>query len=126
MSLCFGYHVLVEEEDNKKKKVNIVGWTVIGLLAAVAGELIMPGRNPGGIPVTLLVGATGALLGLFVAGVVAGAGATEFGTPSIQLATLGALALLALYRLIANLRRTSWGNRGVTTTSHVSPEDEGV
>ena len=88
---------------------------MIGLLAAVAGELIMPaGRNPGGITVTLLVGATGALLGLFVAK------ATEFGTPSILWTTLGALALLALYlyRPIANLRRTSWGDRRVTTTSY--------
>ena len=113
MSLCFGYHVLVEEED-KKKTVDIVGWLVIGLLAAVAGELIMPaGRNPGGITVTLLVGATGALLGLFVAG------ATEFGTPSILCTTLGALALLALYQPLANLRRTSWEDRRVTTTSYV-------
>ncbi len=88
--------------------MDIVGWLVIGLLAAVAGELIMPaGRSPGGITVTLLVGATGALLGRFLAGVVAGAGATEFGTPSILWATLGALALLALYRLIASLRRSS-------------------
>ena len=107
MSLCFGYHVLVEEED-KKKTVDIVGWLVIGLLAAVAGELIMPaGRNPGGITVTLLVGATGALLGPFLAGVVAGAGATEFGTPSILWAAPGALALLALYRLVVSLRRPS-------------------
>jgi uncharacterized membrane protein YeaQ/YmgE (transglycosylase-associated protein family) len=100
--------VLVEAEDQRKAR-GIVGWIVIGLLAAVTGELIMPGRNPGGITVTLLVGATAALLGRFLAGVVAGAGATEFGTPSILWATLGALALLALYRLSANLRRTSRG-----------------
>jgi uncharacterized membrane protein YeaQ/YmgE (transglycosylase-associated protein family) len=87
--------------------MGIVGWIMIGLLAAVAGELILPGRSPGGITVTLLVGATGALLERFLTGVVAGAGATELGTPSILWATLGALALLALYRLIASLSRPS-------------------
>jgi uncharacterized membrane protein YeaQ/YmgE (transglycosylase-associated protein family) len=89
------------------KAMDIVGWIMIGLLAAVVGELILPGHSAGGITVTLLVGATGALLGRFLAGVVAGAGATEIGTPSILWATLGALALLALYRLIVSLRRPS-------------------
>jgi uncharacterized membrane protein YeaQ/YmgE (transglycosylase-associated protein family) len=37
--------VLVEEED-QRKAMDVVGWIVIGLLAAVTGELIMPGRNP--------------------------------------------------------------------------------
>ena len=36
--------------------MGIVGWIMIGLLAAVAGELILPGRSPGGITVSLLVG----------------------------------------------------------------------
>jgi hypothetical protein len=51
------------------KAMDIVGWIMIGLLAAVAGELILPGRSPGGITVRLLVGATGALLGRFLAAV---------------------------------------------------------
>jgi uncharacterized membrane protein YeaQ/YmgE (transglycosylase-associated protein family) len=37
--------VLVEEED-QRKAMDVVGWIVIGLLATVTGELIMPGRNP--------------------------------------------------------------------------------
>jgi uncharacterized membrane protein YeaQ/YmgE (transglycosylase-associated protein family) len=57
--------------------------------------------------VTLLVGATGALLGRLLVGLVAGTGATQFGTASILWATLGALTPLTLYRLVASLRRKS-------------------
>ena len=84
--------------------MDLIGWIVIGLLAAVAGELVLPGRNPGGITVALLLGAAGALLGRFVVGLLGGAGATGFDTQTILWATLGALALLALYRLVEGLR----------------------
>ncbi len=63
--------------------VDLLGWIVIGLLAAVAGELVLPGRNPGGITVALLLGAAGALLERFVVGLLGGAGATGFGTQTI-------------------------------------------
>ncbi len=84
--------------------MDFIGWIVIGLLAAVAGELVLPGRNPGGIGVALLLGAAGALLGRFVVGLLGGAEATGFGTLSILWATLGALVLLVLYRLVEVLR----------------------
>lgn len=86
--------------------MDLFGWIAVGLLAAVTGELVLPGRNPGGIVVALLVGAAGALLGRLVAGLLGGAGATEFGVASILWASLGSLALLAIYRLGASLRGT--------------------
>jgi hypothetical protein len=46
-------------ERKTGKAMDIVGWTVIGLLAAVTGEFVIPGRNPGGITVTLIVGSQG-------------------------------------------------------------------
>jgi uncharacterized membrane protein YeaQ/YmgE (transglycosylase-associated protein family) len=116
---------MVEAGDQRKAR-GIVGWIAIGLLAAVTGEHIMPGRNPGGMTVTLLVGVTGALLGLFLAGVVAGAGATEFGTPSILLghpwSARAAGALPAEREPAPNVS----GDRRVTTSNHTAPEDEGV
>jgi uncharacterized membrane protein YeaQ/YmgE (transglycosylase-associated protein family) len=86
--------------------VDLIGWIAIGLLAAVTGELVLPGRNPGGITVTLLIGAAGSLLGRFVVGLLEGAAATQFGVAAILWATLGSLALLAIYRLSAGLRGT--------------------
>jgi uncharacterized membrane protein YeaQ/YmgE (transglycosylase-associated protein family) len=54
------------------KSTDVVGWIAIGLLAAVTGELVFPGRQKaGGITVMLLVGAKGALLGRFLVGLVA-------------------------------------------------------
>lgn len=86
--------------------MDLIGWIFIGLLAAVSGELVLPGRSPGGILVPLLLGAAGSLLARFVAGLVGGAGATQFGVASILWATLGSLTLLALYRLSTSVRAT--------------------
>lgn len=80
----------------------ILGWLLIGLVAGVLGKIIMPGKDPGGIIVTILIGIAGALLAGFVAQSmgwqVAG------GWRSYAAATAGAVALLALYRVFASRR----------------------
>jgi uncharacterized membrane protein YeaQ/YmgE (transglycosylase-associated protein family) len=74
---------------------------VIGLIAGVLAKWAMPGPDPGGIVVTALVGIAGAFLGGFVVNrLLGGPGVTGLDLPSILIATLGALILLALYRLI--------------------------
>lgn len=81
----------------------ILGWVLIGLVAGALGKLIMPGRDPGGLLVTILVGIAGALLAGFVA---PSLGVHLSGTfHSYLAATLGAVVLLGLYRLIM-ARRT--------------------
>ncbi len=85
--------------------MDLIGWVLVGLLAAVAGELVLPGESRGGITATLLIGAAGVLLGRLIAGLLAGSGATGFDTLSILWATLGALAALAVYRLVTTGRR---------------------
>jgi uncharacterized membrane protein YeaQ/YmgE (transglycosylase-associated protein family) len=67
------------------------------------GKLIMPGRDPGGFIITILIGMVGALVGGFVR-LLGGVGATGFNIWSILVATLGAIILLAIYRLIAGRR----------------------
>ena len=59
------------------------------------------GDDPGGIIVTILIRMAGALVGGFIVGLLGGTGATGFSIWSILVATLGAIILLALYRLIA-------------------------
>lgn len=76
----------------------ILGWLLIGLVAGALGKLIMPGKDPGGCVVTILIGIAGALLAGFVAqssGVALDGFWRSYGA-----ATLGAIVLLALYRLI--------------------------
>jgi uncharacterized membrane protein YeaQ/YmgE (transglycosylase-associated protein family) len=84
-----------------EKYVGIIAWIVVGLIAGLLAKLVMPGDDPGGIIVTVLIGMAGALVGGFIVGLLGGSGATGFSIWSILVATLGAIILLAIYRLIA-------------------------
>jgi uncharacterized membrane protein YeaQ/YmgE (transglycosylase-associated protein family) len=86
--------------------VGIISWIVIGLVAGLLGKLIMPGDDPGGIIVTVLIGMAGAVVGGFVVGLLGGTGATGFNIWSIVVATIGAIILLVIYRAIVG-RRTA-------------------
>ena len=82
----------------------IIGWIVIGLIAGALGKLIMPGDDPGGIIVTILIGIGGAFVGGALAGLVGLGGGGLIWT--IITATVGAIILLAIYRAIAGTRTT--------------------
>ncbi len=79
-----------------------LGGILIGLVAGVLGKLIMPGKDPGGIIVTILIGIAGALLAGFVAPSI-GVDLTSTLNSYIA-ATVGAVVLLALYRLVMTRR----------------------
>ena len=64
----------------------------------------MPGDDPGGIIVTILLGIVGAFVGGFVVNLFGGVGVTGFNVWSILVATLGAIVLLAIYRLVVGGR----------------------
>jgi uncharacterized membrane protein YeaQ/YmgE (transglycosylase-associated protein family) len=81
--------------------MGILAWIVVGLIAGVLAKLIMPGDDPGGIIVTIIIGIVGALVGGFVVQLLGGTGLTGFSIWSILVATLGAIILLAVYRLVA-------------------------
>src|SRR5215210_3828417 len=82
----------------------IIGWIVIGLIAGALGKLIMPGDDPGGVIVTILLGIAGAIVGGFLASL-GGLGSGGF-LWTLVVATIGAIILLAIYRAIAGSRRT--------------------
>lgn len=71
---------------------------IIGLIAGALAKLIMPGRDPGGIIITIVLGIAGSLLGGFLFG-----GAD--GRVGLIGSVVGALILLGLYRLVAGRRR---------------------
>lgn len=83
----------------------ILLWIVIGLIAGALGKLIMPGDDPGGIIVTILIGIAGAFVGGFIMQSVLGLGTGGF-IWSIIVATIGAIILLAIYRLVVGNRTT--------------------
>jgi uncharacterized membrane protein YeaQ/YmgE (transglycosylase-associated protein family) len=80
----------------------IIGWIIIGLIAGALAKFIMPGDDPGGFIITILLGIAGALVGGFLAGLIGiGGGGTIW---TIIIATIGAIILLAIYRAVAGGR----------------------
>jgi len=84
--------------------MGIIAWIVVGLIAGALAKLIMPGDDPGGIIVTVLLGIVGAFVGGFVVNLLGGAGVSGFNLWSIVVATIGAIILLAVYRMVAGRR----------------------
>lgn len=82
--------------------MGILAWILFGLVVGVIAKLLMPGRDPGGFIVTILLGIAGALVGGFV-GRAMGFYETNESAGWIM-SILGAIVLLALYRMMARRR----------------------
>jgi uncharacterized membrane protein YeaQ/YmgE (transglycosylase-associated protein family) len=76
----------------------IIGWIIIGAIAGALGKLIMPGDDPGGIIVTIILGIAGAFVGGWLASLIGLGGGGIIWT--IIVATIGAIILLAIYRAV--------------------------
>ncbi len=81
----------------------IVGWIVFGLIVGVIAKLLMPGRDPGGIIVTMLLGIAGALVGGFVGRAMGLYGEND--AAGIFMSILGAVVLLFAYRKMVRPRQ---------------------
>src|SRR5262249_38735316 len=93
--------------------MGIFAWIVLGLIAGAIAKLLMPGRDPGGWIVTILLGIAGAFVGGWIGSLLWGSsGVSCVNLPSIGLAVLGAIVLLAIYRLIVGRRTTDIVDRG--------------
>ncbi len=83
-------------------------WIIVGLIAGALAKFAMPGDDPGGIIVTIIIGIVGAVIGgwlLSLLGIGAGAGSGGF-IFSIIAGIIGAVILLAIYRAVVGGRRT--------------------
>ena len=81
----------------------ILGWMLFGLVIGAIAKLLMPGRDPGGIIITMLLGIVGAVVGGFIGRAL---GLYQPGEPAgFFMATLGAIVLLFIYRMA--FRRTT-------------------
>ena len=74
----------------------ILGWILFGLVVGVVAKLLMPGRDPGGFVVTILIGIAGALLGGFLGRLLGLYGADD--PVGFVMALIGAIVLLWIYR----------------------------
>jgi len=117
--------------------VGILSWIVVGLIAGVVAKLLLPGRDPGGCIITMLIGIAGAILGGFLVGLFVGVqcvhGGLRLGVrrhldegeaagpaglaighdldlvnlTTVLVAVLGAIILLLLYRLLLGRRASA-------------------
>ncbi|HNS17651.1 MAG TPA: GlsB/YeaQ/YmgE family stress response membrane protein [Bacteroidales bacterium] len=79
--------------------MGILSWIVIGLIAGVIAKFIMPGKDPGGLIITILIGIAGGLIGGYI-GTLLGLGSVKgFDWKSILLAVAGSILLLLILRL---------------------------
>jgi uncharacterized membrane protein YeaQ/YmgE (transglycosylase-associated protein family) len=84
--------------------MGILSWIIFGLIAGALAKWIMPGPNPSGCIVTIILGVVGAFVGGYV-GTLLGMGTVDgFDIRSFFLAIVGAVLLLAAYRVIAGKR----------------------
>ncbi|HVY61202.1 MAG TPA: GlsB/YeaQ/YmgE family stress response membrane protein [Planctomycetota bacterium] len=82
----------------------VIGWIIAGLIIGALAKLVMPGRDPGGIIVTILLGIAGALLAGWVG---QGVGWYRPGEPAGYIASIvGAIVILAVYRALVGRRGT--------------------
>ena len=82
--------------------MSVIGWILFGLVVGVVGKFLMPGRDPGGFIVTILLGIAGALLGGFIG---QSLGFYREGEPAgFIMAVIGSIVLLLLYRLFVGRR----------------------
>ena len=81
--------------------MGILAWIVVGLIAGILAKIAMPGPDPGGTILTVIIGIAGAVVGgLIVNAVLGRPGVTGFDLPTVLVATLGSVILLAVYRFI--------------------------
>ncbi len=80
--------------------MGILSWILLGLVVGVLAKWIMPGDDPGGIIVTILIGIAGAMVGGFLASFVGLGTVTGFSFGSLSISVGGALLLLFAYRKI--------------------------
>ncbi|MER5948708.1 GlsB/YeaQ/YmgE family stress response membrane protein [Streptomyces sp. cg28] len=87
--------------------MGIIAWIVIGLLAGAIAKLLLPGKDPGGIIITMLIGIAGGLLGGWLGKVIFGVDSIDgfFNLSTWVAAIVGSLILLILYRVITGNRR---------------------
>jgi uncharacterized membrane protein YeaQ/YmgE (transglycosylase-associated protein family) len=84
-----------------------IGWLIIGLIAGALARLLVPGRQPMGLFMTMLLGLIGSIAGGFISSLIFGYDPTDpgFHPGGLIMSTLGAIAALAVYIRTSRHRR---------------------
>jgi uncharacterized membrane protein YeaQ/YmgE (transglycosylase-associated protein family) len=82
--------------------MGILTWILFGLIAGAVAKLLMPGNDPGGWIITIVIGIAGAILGGWIGTMIGFGDVTGFNIRSLLVAVVGSLVLLGGYRLLRN------------------------
>jgi uncharacterized membrane protein YeaQ/YmgE (transglycosylase-associated protein family) len=100
--IAVGCQCFCQPADSKGGFMGVIGWILFGLVVGVVGKLLIPGRDPGGFILTIVLGVAGALIGGFIGQAL---GFYQEGEPAgFIMAVLGSIILLLLYRMVAGRR----------------------
>ena len=80
--------------------MGILSWILLGLIAGALAKFLMPGKDPGGFFVTIIIGIIGGVLGGFLGQFIGLVKIESFDIGGIFIATAGAILLLIIYRLV--------------------------
>ena len=80
--------------------MGILTWVLFGLVAGVIAKFLMPGRDPGGLIITIVLGILGAVVGGFIGTRLGFGDVSGFNVRSMALAVGGAFLLLLIYRMV--------------------------
>ena len=80
--------------------MGILSWIILGLIAGAIAKLILPGKDPGGIIVTIVIGIVGAIIGGYIATLLGFGTVTGFNIGSLIIAVIGSIVLLLIYRMV--------------------------
>ncbi len=82
----------------------IISWIIFGLVVGVIAKLLMPGKDPGGFIVTILLGVAGSLIGGFIGRAFTGSQPGDSSGAGYLMSIVGAILLLAIYRMMVRRR----------------------
>ena len=80
--------------------MGFITWIILGLIVGVIAKFIMPGKDPGGIFITIILGIAGAFVGGFIGSRIGFGSVTGFDIRSLLLAIGGSILLLIIYRVV--------------------------
>ena len=79
--------------------MGILSWLVLGLVVGIIAKFIMPGKDPGGFVITIILGIAGAFVGGFIGSRIGFGTVSGFDIRSLMIAIGGAIILLVIYRI---------------------------